>query len=668
MSKLSLWKAILALGYVQIVFGNPETTIEVTSSNACEICVCSPGPTLQPKEIVKCKNSKSLIKVFSLPNFVRGIEIINIEFGVVFMRGAIRVRNNFDVLVEKVKSVDFQEKSTTIIDSKGTVSFDIKQVKHIKIHSRAVSSTSGTFALQIENSEKVDIEGQAFDVINNVNLTHVKILNLAAAAFKPNVQLSETITKISLRHISSIPTLSMEVFSSAHSILFQHCHIDEIESSAFSGVLVNNITFDSSSVDRIHTSAFPDRALLQNLAFVNTSLTSVSEKAVASAITSLKMSRTNISSISVQAFSVASVAKVDINHCTFMTLVSKSFVFKSWNEVIFDSNLFMFLEEDAFMGITEPISGQDGTSSFYFTANRIQYANRNALKLDNMSKLVKNITKNNVFHRDCECDFDRWLMVVTGETDLVNPSDWTIVMLNSSLCQVPLFAKGCFPKAEVQLSKYDMKMCSMMATTQQDCSYESPWEIIRDQIEIKTNKGILLLILMFVLASTLVIGILTLLRWIVYTFQVRKFKRNDDWTFTKIEEQQKPLKENDVTEEEAIELQETPSPVYYESLAIPDNQVSLSDDSQTLAATKKEQQETSPIVNDEHEPLLEVKLPEHSSEGKPPTQTTFYDEMICLLQEKLQDPENYSSVVDDTSASTHNATLYMDPLNINKSS
>ena len=41
-----------------------------------------------------------------------------------------------------------------------------------------------------------------------------------------------------------------------------------------------------------------------------------------------------------------------------MTLVSKSFVFKSWNEVIFDSNLFMFLEEDAFMGITEPNSGK----------------------------------------------------------------------------------------------------------------------------------------------------------------------------------------------------------------------------------------------------------------------------------------------------------------------
>ena len=41
-------------------------------------------------------------------------------------------------------------------------------------------------------------------------------------------------------------------------------------------------------------------------------------------------------------------------------------------------------------------------------------------------------------------------------------------------------------------------------------------------------------------------------------------------------------------------------------------------DSQTLAIKKE------PVTNDEHEPLLEAKLPEHSSEGKPPTHTTFY--------------------------------------------
>ena len=43
------------------------------------------------------------------------------------------------------------------------------------------------------------------------------------------------------------------------------------------------------------------------------------------------------------------------------------------------------------------------------------------------------------------------------------------------------------------------------------------------------------------------------------------------------------------------------------------------------------------------------------------------DEMICLLQEKLEDPENYSTVVDENPTNANNATLYMDPLNLNKS-
>ena len=129
MSNSSLWKALLALGFLRIVFGSQNTEIKVTYSNACEICVCGPGPSLLPKELVKCKNSKSLLKLVSLPDFVRGVEISNIELGVIFMRGAIRVKDQFNVLVEKVENVDFQEKSTTIIDSKGTVSFHIKQVR-----------------------------------------------------------------------------------------------------------------------------------------------------------------------------------------------------------------------------------------------------------------------------------------------------------------------------------------------------------------------------------------------------------------------------------------------------------------------------------------------------------------------------------------------------------
>ena len=202
----------------------------------------------------------------------------------------------------------------------------------------------------------------------------------------------------------------------------------------------------------------------------------------------------------------------------------------------------------------------------------------------------------------------------------------------------------------------------------QDCSYESPLNIILEQIEVNTNKGILLVVLMFVLTSSLIIGIITLLRWIVYTCQTRKYRRskNDaDWNFTKIEERQN-LKENDVIQEEAIELEESPSPTqHYESLALTANtEITSSNDTPDPNTTtdKNNIKET-----EESEPLLGVKLPEHASSGKPPTQTTFYDEMICLLQEKLEDPDNYATVVDDKEEQqkmTNNATLYMDPMNV----
>ena len=53
-------------------------------------------------------------------------------------------------------------------------------------------------------------------------------------------------------------------------------------------------------------------------------------------------------------------------------------------------------------------------------------------------------------------------MSVTGESDPVNPSDWTVDILNSSFCSVPLSEQGCFSKKEVRLRKYDMKMCSLI--------------------------------------------------------------------------------------------------------------------------------------------------------------------------------------------------------------
>ena len=167
-----------------------------------------------------------------------------------------------------------------------------------------------------------------------------------------------------------------------------------------------------------------------------------------------------------------------------------------------------------------------------------------------------------------------------------------------SECQVQSYEQGCFGKSQVLVSDYSFKMCSKLVST--DCSkdsYESPWEILK-ALDLEENSEILLVVLMFVLISTLIVGIFTLFRWIIYTIQVRKFDHHkDNWSFTKIEEQQK-LKENDLIEEEAIELEDSPSPTqHYESLALTSNT-----ETSTPPDLKTEKSE-------EKEPLLMAKLP-----------------------------------------------------------
>ena len=51
----------------------------------------------------------------------------------------------------------------------------------------------------------------------------------------------------------------------------------------------------------------------------------------------------------------------------------------------------------------------------------MQNANKNGLKVDD-NEASKNITEGNTLRKECECDYDKYLMAVSGETDFKNPS------------------------------------------------------------------------------------------------------------------------------------------------------------------------------------------------------------------------------------------------------
>jgi hypothetical protein len=161
-------------------------------------------------------------------------------------------------------------------------------------------------------------------------------------------------------------------------------------------------------------------------------------------------------------------------------------------------------------------------------------------------------------------------------------------------------------------------------------------------LEINSNKGILLIILLFAVAFSLLVSIFTLLRWIVYTLQTRTLGKNEDeWNFTKIEERQ---------------LQ-TPSPVdHYERLPLTKgaSSLDLKESKSTVEEVSSERVPSRGCSNSGDLELVQVEVA-----TKEPPKMTFYDEMIDLLKEKLDDPSNYATVAD-----TRNACLYQDPFDI----
>ena len=124
--------------------------LTINSVNSCDICKCG---FLD----LKC-HGKSLI-VKSLPDFVREIEISDAkEGGVVFERGAIRVRDEssvFKVVVSKASIVEFREKSTTILVANGSVNVNLREIAHLKMKRRSVSSSSGNFELFVSQTVQV---------------------------------------------------------------------------------------------------------------------------------------------------------------------------------------------------------------------------------------------------------------------------------------------------------------------------------------------------------------------------------------------------------------------------------------------------------------------------------------------------------------------------------
>ncbi len=645
----------------------------------CSSCDC------QGSHVVCSELDGREVNFVDVPDSVTDLEVRGAG-KVTFQSSSLRVRTSGSrVTVKNCSALLIQQEAVNFVDPSARLLLVVDNVDSATFETRSISARAGDFRLEVSSVQDLSVSGQAFEVLKKVNVRNVTSLSLKPGAFKPAVIGEMLDLEIRLSDVWNVNSLPKGVFTSSKSIVVSNSRIRGVMASAFSGIQMMSVRFVNTSIDRLHTSAFPDKTFIGSLAFENCSVTSMSERAVESGISDLAVVGTAIDSLSKEAFK-CQVAKVAIRGNVFKTLKKRALVLQSWDELSIAGNRIDFMDSDSLMGISDPIEDRDASCAF--TANKISYANRNALRLNLTLEEASVDLSGNVFEEECSCEAKHWLDIVTGALDdgAVDAMAVSTMMFNRSLCKIKDSARACFNGEDLTtFVDYDQRMCSESDASEdgaqrKECreitQLEVVWESVQGQIDVGTNKGILTVILLAAVFFSLIVSICTLIRWIAFTVQERvRQKCDDEWNFTKIEKRE-------VEEEECDDNFRTPSPgetSHYESLPL-----TKEDETQSVQTARSDVAAATLTVGDRKVEVhtsgeSEMSPPSSSSAAASPRATaagkeegigeppkmTFYDEMIDLLKEKLEDPENYATVADVSGqGKPQQQELYQDPFNV----
>ena len=438
--------------------------------------------------------------------------------------------------------------------------FEIIDVDHVEIHGEAIAVTSVLEELNIENSAiltfhpqalvtsmtesqmvnvnvinsaKTVVRPKAFAGIRSFSAINVQELVLDHNAFKIKVPTEEPTISLKFVNISS-PSLSPNVFpSSFKSISIRNSRIDNINAKAFSGLFMNNITFDEVSINRINRDAFSDNTIIGSLTFSRCNISSLSQRSVISGISQFTLESSVIQSISKHGAINATVATVSINNNRFRTLGQESFQFISWDSVTINNNTFDFLEQGSLNAIKDP--SEVSQPSFSFMNNIITKANRRSLVTQILSHVTPRVSGNSFGHA-CDCKFSSYVQSITGHSGLSSPFiALTGLLTNTSSCRLTRQEAGCFSGVfETSIRGYLSVLCvpgqgqppCARDIIDDDTSVETSITETTNSLlktfyddflvlfQVKTTKGILLFLLFCVLCSVITVAICVGFIWI----------------------------------------------------------------------------------------------------------------------------------------------------------
>ncbi|XP_077271560.1 uncharacterized protein LOC143902479 isoform X2 [Temnothorax americanus] len=346
---------------------------------------------------------------------------------------------------------------------------EVSECDSVFLESHAFRNTRGTLSVSISRCKHVEIKPNAFTWLLWLKMRDVPSLELSSNAFKleaPQPGRHGPATKITFQNVR-IAELPTAVFPSAIAeIRMDDISMRVIRKDAFCAMTIFNVIISNATIQEIQSGAFSDRALIQNLEFVDVQLKNVDTAAFRAGHDNLTIQHSRFSEVNTGAINT-SAATVTFNNNEFQHLKQGSIVLHQWNHIAIDRNVFVDLESDA-------IKAEVGATSapkfeFSFTDNRIRKARPGSLRFAAISQSVNSArVGNNYFNEKCSCNLESWIRGVTGRNSSVT---W---MMDSSYCMVDNFLKKCLNLPEGYMA---MRNFTQLICTQRDhvnCEKPSP--------------------------------------------------------------------------------------------------------------------------------------------------------------------------------------------------
>lgn len=214
------------------------------------------------------------------------------------------------------------------------------------------------------------------------------------------------------------------------------------------------------------------------------------------------------------------VAKATFSNNVFEKILSQGFVLKSWNRIIMVDNTFQWLEAEAMNMPFETLPGVN-TYEFSFEGNEVGRFNPGALRFTTEAKegstVIRAKLTDNRFTQVCHCNLLSWVKkMVTSEQEIVEE------IFNTSSCTVDSVLARCFdvPQGFLNMRNYTELVCGSgnVIVCEEVSRGESAVSVVQsgnvDDTEVNPEQKVFGLIFIVVVCAVAIILVVTGILWL----------------------------------------------------------------------------------------------------------------------------------------------------------